>query len=144
LGASDRLVSLGDRGHTAAMTPHTTKQHEGTKHMKENAVATTTIIGQDTLGKRCIVRTDRGGVYHATVKTFDPVTGTADITNSRRIWYWAGAASLSQLSQEGTKLPGECRFPVAVPEMTVLGVIEIIPTTAEADASIDAVPVWKA
>lgn len=63
---------------------------------------------------------------------------------ARRIWYWAGAASLSQLAQEGTKKPKECRFPVEVDEVLLLGVCEIITMTQKAKDSIKAVAVWAA
>lgn len=45
---------------------------------------------------------------------------------------------------EGVKRPGNCKFTVTVPTMTVLGVIEIIPCTEAAVSSIEGVPVWKA
>lgn len=66
------------------------------------------------------------------------------MTNARRLWYWSGAASLSQLSVDGTSAPSSCKFPVAVPEVTLLGVIEILPLSDKAKATIDAAPVWKA
>lgn len=89
-----------------------------------------------------IVRTQSAGVFAGvlTSKTGSEVV----LTDARRLWYWAGAASLSQLAVDGTSAPKSCKFPVAVPEITLLGVIEVIPTTAKARASIDAVPVWKA
>jgi hypothetical protein len=55
----------------------------------------------------------------------------------------SGAASLSQLAAEGTKDPEGCKFPQPVDEITVIGVIEIIPTTKQAQDSINAVPIWK-
>lgn len=89
----------------------------------------------------CIVRCDRAGVFFARVKTIDGQT--AELTDVRRLWYWDGAASLSQLATEGTKAPGQCKFTVTVPMMTVLQVIEVIPCSDEAVASIQAVPEWK-
>ncbi|MCM1216548.1 MAG: hypothetical protein NC548_18745 [Lachnospiraceae bacterium] len=66
------------------------------------------------------------------------------MTNCRRLWYWEGAASLSQLATEGTSKPKDCKFTVIVEEMTIFGVIEIIPCTEQAIQSIDNVAVWKA
>ena len=66
------------------------------------------------------------------------------IKNARRIWYWKGAASLSQLSQEGVSQPKECKFPREVPEEMVLDAIEIIPMSEVAISSIQGVPVWSA
>lgn len=89
-----------------------------------------------------IVRADKAGVFFGKIKerNGDEVT----MTDVRRIWYWDGAASLSQLAVEGTKKPQNCKFTIYVPEMTILGVIEIIPCTDEAEASIKEVPEWRA
>lgn len=67
----------------------------------------------------------------------------AVITDCRRIWYWNGAASISQIAMEGVKDKRTSKFTVVVPEMTVLGVIEIIPCTEAAVRSIQEVPVWR-
>lgn len=88
-----------------------------------------------------IVRADRAGVFFGKIK--ERSGSEVTMTDVRRIWYWDGAASLSQLAVEGTKKPKHCKFAVYVPEMTILGVIEIIPCTAEAEASIKEVPEWR-
>jgi hypothetical protein len=89
-----------------------------------------------------IVRTQSAGVFAGVLESRDG--SEAVVYNARRLWYWSGAASLSQLSIEGVSNPSACKFPVAVPEVTLLGVIEILPLSEKAKASIDAVPVWKA
>ncbi len=91
--------------------------------------------------KNYIVRADRAGVFFGKIKerNGDEVT----MTDVRRLWYWDGAASLSQLAVEGVKAPENCKFTVYVPEMTVLGVIEIIPCTTMAESSIKKVREWK-
>lgn len=88
-----------------------------------------------------IIRADRAGVFFGRIK--ERRGGEIDLTDVRRIWYWDGACSLSQLATEGTKKPKECKFTVTVPEMTVLGVIEVIPCTDAAVVSIMAVKEWK-
>lgn len=67
------------------------------------------------------------------------------LKNTRRIWYWAGAASLSQLALEGTKKPDECKFSVELPliEITSPQGMEIIPVSDAARESITSVKVWK-
>lgn len=65
------------------------------------------------------------------------------LKNARRIWYWAGAATLSQLAVTGTSKPDQCKFPVAVPEITLTEAIEIIPCTPKAQKSISEVDVWE-
>ncbi len=63
--------------------------------------------------------------------------------NARRIWYWDGAASLSQLGMEGTSKPENCKFPCEVKEITLMQVIEIISCTKKAEKSIRGVKEWK-
>jgi len=65
------------------------------------------------------------------------------LSNARRIWYWSGAASLSQLAMEGTSDPGNCKFPCEVERVELLQAIEIIDVTKKAEESIRAVPVWS-
>lgn len=65
------------------------------------------------------------------------------LKNARRIWYWAGAASLSQLAMEGTNKPNECKFPCEVNKVEILQAIEILDVTDKAKLSIKGVPVWK-
>lgn len=65
------------------------------------------------------------------------------LTNARRIWYWDGAASLSQLAMTGTSKPENCKFPIAVNRVELLQAIEILDVTPEARKSIEGVPVWK-
>jgi hypothetical protein len=66
------------------------------------------------------------------------------LTDARRLWYWAGAASLSQLAVSGTSRPNDCKFPVAVPRIELLQAIEILDVSAEAEASIKGVKEWRA
>lgn len=91
--------------------------------------------------KYCIVRSDRAGVFAGYIKERNGREVT--IENVRRLWYWNGAASLSQLAAEGVKKPKDCKFTMEIPEITVLDVIEFIPCSAEAEANIKAVPEWK-
>lgn len=91
--------------------------------------------------QKYIIRCDRAGVFYAEIK--ERRGSEADLVNARRLWYWDGAASLSQLATEGVTAPRNCKFTVTVPEMTVLGVIEVISCTEAAVKSIDGVPVWK-
>lgn len=65
------------------------------------------------------------------------------LTDARRLWYWSGAASLSQLAVDGTSSPAQCKFPVPVPRVELTEAIEILDTTPKAKASIEAVPVWQ-
>ena len=93
-------------------------------------------------GKYVIVRSARAGVFAGTLvkKTGQEV----DLKDVRRIWYWDGAASLSQLAVAGVSKPKGCKFSVVTPEHKVMEVIEIIACTPEARENIESVPVWQA
>jgi len=88
-----------------------------------------------------IVRTYSAGVFAGYVEKRKGQEVV--MSKARRIWYWEGAASLSQLATEGTTKPENCKFPCEVESITLLQAIEIIDCTPEAEASIKAVPVWK-
>ena len=89
---------------------------------------------------RQIVRTLSAGVFFAEVESRkgDEVV----LTNARRLWYWSGAASLSEMAVKGVSNPNACKFPAPVPRETVLGVIEILDVTEQAAATLDSVPIW--
>ena len=89
----------------------------------------------------CIVRTYSAGIFAGNLVKRTGKEGT--IENARRLWYWDGAASLSQLAMEGISKPQNCKFPVAL-EVTLTEIIEILPCTEKARISIGEVPEWKA
>ena len=64
------------------------------------------------------------------------------LKNARRLWYWDGAASLSQLAMEGVSKPQNCKFPCEVAQVE-LTAIEILSTTEKAKKSIASVGIWK-
>lgn len=89
----------------------------------------------------CMVRTYSAGVFAGYIESRNGKE--AVLRKARRIWKWAGAASLSQLATEGTSKPDGCKFPCEVDKVILTEVIEIIPITSQAKKSIDEVPVWK-
>jgi hypothetical protein len=93
-------------------------------------------------GRYVIARTQSAGVFAGNLES--RVGQEAVLTDARRLWYWAGAASLSQLAVSGTNRPKDCKFPVAVPRIEILQVIEILDVSPAGEASIKAVPVWQA
>ena len=88
-----------------------------------------------------IVRTYSAGVFAGNVESRKGQEVV--MTNARRLWSWSGAASLSQLAVTGTSNPGGCKFPVAVPRVELLQVVEILDVTDAARASIRGVAEWK-
>jgi hypothetical protein len=95
------------------------------------------------LSKLSLVRSESAGVFFGVVESHDRATAVVDMTGARRVWYWSGAASLSQLAVDGTSKPKECKFPCVVARITIAKVIEVIPMTDKAALSLCEVPVWK-
>ena len=96
---------------------------------------------ETNIGKKVIIRGDRSGVEFGTLVAHNGQEVT--LKNARRIWYWEGAASLSQLAKDGTSKPSKCKFTVSVGIITILDAIEIIPCTDRAIKSIEKVEEWK-
>jgi hypothetical protein len=92
-------------------------------------------------GRFCTVRTTSAGVFAGVVVAR---SGTeASMVDAIRIWRWEGAASLSELSMVGPKIPSGCKFGVPVP-VVLTEVIEIIACSDAGAAAIRAVPSWVA
>lgn len=87
-----------------------------------------------------IVAAGIGGIHFGFLKS---KTG-AEVTlvQARRIQYWNGAASISEMAMRGVSKPGDCRFSAPVNEITLIQAVEIIPVTTSAQANLNAVPVW--
>jgi len=97
---------------------------------------------QDLRGmKYVIVRTYSAGVFagYLHVRKGKEVS----LVNARRLWKWAGAASLSQLAVDGTKEPSSCKFPCEVSNIDLTEAIEILDVTAKSQKSIAEVAIWK-
>lgn len=93
------------------------------------------------IGKYVIVRCDRAGVFAGTLSEKNGREVT--LTDCRRLWFWSGAASISQLAVDGTSDKIKCKFTVTVQKIILLEAIEIIPCTDVAEKSIKEVPIWK-
>lgn len=114
---------------------------DGIEYVPKDSIQTIS-LAQNTDGlPYCVVRTYSAGVFAGYVK--ERTGQEAIVLQARRLWYWAGAASLSQLSQEGVSKPKECKFPCEVVEVHLTQVIEVIPCTEKAQKSINEVKVWS-
>lgn len=87
-----------------------------------------------------IVRAEGAGVFAGYLEEEDG--DTVILKNARRIWYWDGAASLSELATHGTAKPENCKFPCEVAKVKIFKVLEILDTTEKAKTSIQAVAIW--
>lgn len=93
------------------------------------------------IGKKVIVRGDRSGVFFGILA--EKNGKEVKLTNCRRLWYWSGAASLSQLAVDGVSNPNGSKFTVTVSEIAILDAIEIIPCTVKAINSIEGTREWR-
>ena len=96
---------------------------------------------KDFLGKKVIIRGDRSGVFFGTLAEKDGKE--VRLENCRRIWYWDGANSISQIAVDGVTKPSSCKFTVTVSEIIITDVIEIIPCTDKAIENIEGVKEWR-
>lgn len=90
---------------------------------------------------KVIVRGDRSGVFFGTL--ISRSGQEVKLADCRRLWYWSGAASISQIAVDGVSNPSECKFTVSVPQIEILDAIEVIPCTDKAINNIESVWVWK-
>jgi|SRR3990167_8447429 len=92
--------------------------------------------------KYVIVRTYSAGVFAGFLESRKD--REVVLKDARRLWYWDGSASLSELAVRGVSKPENCKFPTAVPRIEVLEVIEILDVTEIAYNSIQNVKEWTA
>jgi hypothetical protein len=88
-----------------------------------------------------IVRTYSAGVFAGNIESKNGKEIV--LRNARRLWPWSGAASLSQLAEEGVSKPEGCKFPIEIDKIILLEAIEIINVTKKAQQSISSVPIWS-
>jgi len=87
-----------------------------------------------------IIRTYSAGVFAGYIAK--RVGKEAILKEARRLWYWKGANSLSDLALNGVKFPKECKFTAPV-DCEVTEVIEILEVTEKAKKSIAEVVEWS-
>ena len=112
------------------------------KKMNEIIINGETYVRKNNDGlKYVIVRTYSAGVFAGYMESRNGQEVV--LKDARRLWYWEGAASLSQLAMEGTSKPSQCKFPCEVARVELLQSIEILDVTDIAKKSIQSVDVWK-
>jgi len=110
----------------------------GVEYVKKDSISK---VGNAVLENYVIVRTYSAGVFAGNLKSRDGKE--VILNNARRLWYWDGAASLSQLAMEGVSKPDNCKFPCEVSEIVLTEAIEVIKCTQKAYESIMEVKVWE-
>lgn len=91
--------------------------------------------------KYYIVRGRDSGVFFGKIK--ERKEREATLTDVRRLWYWDGVSSISQLAKDGTVNPSNCKFTVTVDEIILTDVIEMDLCSKKAIKSIKEVTEWK-
>jgi len=92
--------------------------------------------------KYCVVRTYSSGVHIGYVKDFGVKNPQhALLIKSRRLHYWDGACSLSQVAMDGVN--DSSRIAVELPEIELTDVVEVIPCSAEAAEFFKLAKEWK-
>lgn len=114
---------------------------DGVEYIKADSVSELSPAKSVKGMKYVIVRTYSAGVFAGYLKKREGKE--VELLNVRRLWYWSGAASLSQLAVDGTTKPTECKFPVELPSLELTEAIEIIPCTEKSKNSIASVAIWK-
>lgn len=97
-------------------------------------------------GMQCVlIRSYAAGVHFGYLhkEEFTPSGKVVTLIKTRRIWYWDGAASCSQIALEGVSKPGNCKFSVELESNEIVNVIETIPLTDKAKDNLYKVAVWK-
>jgi hypothetical protein len=92
-------------------------------------------------GEFVIVRAKEAGVFFGVPTHIG--SGMVVLDKCRRLWYWSGAASCSQLASDGTEKT-DCKFSVRTNGHVVWGAIEMIPCTSKAAKHINAAKEWTA
>lgn len=114
---------------------------DGKKYVPADSVPAGTPAKSVKGMKYCIVRGYQSGVWAGYVQ--EQEGAKIIMVNARNIWYWKGAASLAQLSQEGIKDLKESKITQEVPVMTLLDANTVMPASEQAREVITNSPVWK-
>lgn len=102
-----------------------------------------------TEGQYVIARAVNAGVFAGTLADGGELGDGIDrrsvtLTGARRLWYWEGAASLSQLATTGTSKPDRCKFPAPVSVVTLNDICELLAVSDTARRVLEDVPAWEA
>lgn len=100
---------------------------------------------KDLIGKRVVIRSYGAGVFYGILTEAESMGDkyAVELTDARRLWYWDGAASITQLAVEGVTAPDNCKFTIRSERVVVASVIEIHGVTEKAIKSIESVKEWK-
>jgi len=90
------------------------------------------------IGRHIIARCSGAGVHAGVLVAANDDGSSVILTNARRLWRWhaRGGVALSGVAIHGI-VAEDSVLDTMVPEIALMGVVELIPTTEEARRSID-------
>ncbi len=92
--------------------------------------------------KYCVIRTYSAGVHIGYVKEFGVKHPQhAKLLNSRRLYNWSGACSLSQVAMDG--VGDGSKIAMEIPEIELTDVIEVIPCSEKSAEFFKVAKAWK-
>jgi hypothetical protein len=117
----------------------------GVVYVRKDSVSGSSLAPSVDGMKPVLIRSYAAGVHFGYLKSQeDTLSGRVVVlTKTRRVWYWDGAASLSQMALEGVSKPEKCKFSVELDSNEIVNVIEILPLTDKALLNLYKVAVWK-
>ncbi len=89
-----------------------------------------------------IVRSPTAGVFIGSL--ISQIERVVKLGNCRRLWYWDGAFTLSQMAVSGVSKPKTCKFSCVVDEHLILDACEVLQVTKKASDCIYAVKATEA
>ena len=95
---------------------------------------------QKMTGEKVLVRTYSAGVHYG--ELVDHEGKEVVLKNTRRLWYWRGAFTLSEIALKGLNQDAS-KLSVALPKIYLSEVIEIIPVSDAAAKCIEGVVAYE-
>jgi hypothetical protein len=104
---------------------------------RERSLLTGEVLREKGLCPLVVVRTRGAGVHVGWLAEYDAASRTAVLLESRRIWRWYGAYTLSEVARDGVEMEGT-RIARPIPHHLVADVSEILPVSETAAPSLTA------
>ena len=108
----------------------------GVEYVRKDSVSEQIEVDEDYV----IIRTYSAGVHAGYLMYRDGKE--VELKDSRRIWKWTGASSLSELAIKGSNDISGCKIPCSVPKVILTEAIEIINCTEVAKNQLIGASVW--
>lgn len=140
-----KLINKNKQKQTKMETTINEVEVNGVKYIRKNSVTENQSAPLVDRLKPVLIRSYAAGVHFGLLERMeDTLSGrVVKLVKTRRVWYWDGAASLSQMAVEGVNKPENCKFSMEVEINEIVNCIEILPLTNVAYENLKNVWVWK-